>query len=167
MAPEAISSAVSLETRADLAGFLSSLGDRPPPHLDQLAIAAADDAWSGVDCLSCARCCRSMTPRFTSVDIKRIAVHFRMPSSAVKSRWLTQDKDGSWLGRSTPCAFLNLQTNKCSIYAIRPADCSGFPHLPATPAASYLDMHRQNLKYCPATLNMVQLLQRKLLEGPR
>ncbi|HVG12884.1 MAG TPA: YkgJ family cysteine cluster protein [Flavisolibacter sp.] len=156
-----------MTTRSDLAGFLSSLAELQPPNLDQLTTAASADAWSGIDCLSCARCCRSMMPRFTSSDIKRIAIHFRITSSAVKSRWLTQDKDGSWMGRSKPCAFLNLQTNKCSIYAIRPADCSGFPHLSATPAASYLDMHRQNMKYCPATLNMVKLLEQKMLEDPR
>ncbi len=164
MAPEAISSPVSSETHSDLSSFLSSLAEHPPAHLDDLTMAASQNAWSGIDCLSCARCCRSMTPRFTAADIKRIAVHFRIPSSAVKSRWLTQDKDSSWMGRSKPCVFLNLQTNTCSIYAIRPADCSGFPHLAATPVVSYLDMHRQNLKYCPATVNLVQILQQRLPE---
>ena len=60
-----------------------------------------------------------------------------------------------------PCQFLNLENNMCSIYAIRPVDCSGFPHLSKKKWIEYAHVHKQNIDYCPATLKMVEkMIQR-------
>ncbi len=107
-----------------------------------------------------------MTPTFTKADTKRISAHFEMSPEAFTKKWLRKDKSGDWMNKVEPCQFLNLKDNKCSIYSIRPEDCSGFPHLAKTRIKQYAHVHKQNIEYCPATYKMVEKMQ-LLIEGKR
>jgi uncharacterized protein len=141
-------------------GFLTRLENNPPKGLDKIAEAVEPEVWKEVDCLSCANCCKVMTPTFTTADIKRIAAHFDMTPAAFKDKWLMfEKKEGDWQNKKQPCQFLNLQDNKCSIYEIRPTDCSGFPHLSKKKMTDYMHVHRQNIEYCPATYKMVEKMK--------
>jgi hypothetical protein len=51
--------------------FLTKIEKKNPKNLDQLTAKLSPEVWAEVDCLSCANCCKSMTPTFTSKDIKR------------------------------------------------------------------------------------------------
>ncbi len=140
--------------------YLSKLERKTPKGLDQITQKLSPEVWKEIDCLSCANCCKTMSPTFTPTDIKRIAHHFEMTPAAFKEKWLEFDKkDKDWLNKSQPCQFLNLTTNKCSIYAIRPADCSGFPHLTKRKMTDYMHVHKQNIEWCPATYKMVEKMQ--------
>ena len=68
-----------------------------------------------------------MTPTFTKQDLKRISAHFNQTPEEFTKKWLVRDKNKDLVNKNQPCQFLNLKDNKCSIYAIRPVDCSGFP----------------------------------------
>lgn len=141
-------------------GFLTRLENNPPRGLDKIPEALEPQVWQEVDCLSCANCCKVMTPTFTTVDIKRIAAHFDMTPQAFKDKWLMfEKKEGDWQNKKQPCQFLNLNDNKCSIYEIRPADCAGFPHLTRKKMTDYMHVHRQNIEYCPATYKMVEKMK--------
>ena len=143
-----------------LKSFLSKLEKKTPKGLDQLTKKVSPEVWKEVDCLSCANCCKTMSPTFTPTDIKRIANHFEMTPAAFKEKWLVYDKkDNDWLNKLQPCQFLNMKTNMCSIYDIRPADCSGFPHLTKRKMTEYMHVHKQNVKLCPATYKMVEKMQ--------
>ncbi len=121
------------------------------------AMAAEKEVWEETDCLSCANCCKKMTPTLTKKDQKRIAAHLQMTPKAFELKYLIFDEeDKDWRMQKQPCVFLNGETNKCSIYEVRPADCSGFPHLSKTPLKSYMYIHKQNIKYCPATYLFVE-----------
>jgi len=140
--------------------FLSKLEKKTPKGLDQITQKLSPEVWKEIDCLSCANCCKTMSPTFTPTDIKRIAHHFEMTPAAFKEKWLVFDKkDKDWLNKSQPCQFLNLKTNKCNIYAIRPADCSGFPHLTKRKMTDYMHVHKQNIEWCPATYKLVEKMQ--------
>lgn len=139
--------------------FLSRLAKNPPKRLDTIAIEIDKQVWKEVDCLSCSNCCRSMTPTFTTQDIKRISSHFKMTESAFKEKWLYKDRSGDWMNTKSPCQFLDLKSNKCSIYAVRPADCAGFPHLTKKKMTEYMHVHKQNVEFCPATYKMTEKLQ--------
>jgi uncharacterized protein len=140
--------------------FLTRLENKPPRGLDKIAEAVEPEVWKEVDCLSCANCCKVMTPTFTVKDIKRISAHFSMTPAEFKDKWLMYEKrDGDWQNKKQPCQFLNLQDNKCSIYEIRPEDCSGFPHLSKKKMTDYMHVHKQNLIYCPATYTMVEKMK--------
>lgn len=117
------------KNKKTLRAFLTRLKTKTPKGLDTMAATIDKEVWKEVDCLACANCCRTMTPTFTAEDIKRIAGHFKQTPDQFKKKWLYKDKAGDWMNKQTPCQFLDLKTNYCSIYSIRPADCAGFPHL--------------------------------------
>jgi Fe-S-cluster containining protein len=144
--------------------FLTRLEKKTPAGLDKLVEKTEKEVWREVDCLSCANCCKTMTPTYTGKDIKRIASHLEMTADAFKKKWLRKEKStGDWLNKNTPCQFLNPEDNKCSIYEVRPADCSGFPHLPKKRMKDYIHIHKQNVEFCPATFKMVEKIKEKLL----
>ncbi len=146
-----------------LKGFLTRLEKNPPPGLDKLTAALEPEVWKEVDCLSCANCCKTMTPTYTKSDIKRIAAYFKETPKQFSDKWLIYEKrDKDWQNKKQPCQFLNLSDNKCSIYALRPDDCSGFPHLAKKKMVDYMHVHKQNIEYCPATYKLVEKMQEAL-----
>jgi Fe-S-cluster containining protein len=147
------------KNKKSLRNFLTRLKNRPPKGLDNLASTVDKEVWKEVDCLKCSNCCRTMTPTFTGEDIKRIASHFKQTPDQFKKKWLYKDRNGDWMNKQTPCQFLDLKTNYCSIYSIRPADCAGFPHLTKKRMVDYMHVHHQNIEYCPATYSMVTKMQ--------
>ncbi len=139
--------------------FLSTLEKNAPRRLDKIAEEVDKEIWQEVDCLTCSNCCRSMTPTFTKKDTERIAAHFNQTPDEFREKWLYKDKKGDWMNTKTPCQFLELKTNMCSIYTIRPEDCAGFPHFAKKKMTDYIHVHKQNIEYCPATYKMVEKMQ--------
>lgn len=144
--------------------FLNRLNREKTKGLDKLSARLEPEVWKETDCLSCANCCRTMTPTFTKKDINRISKHFDMSPEAFAKKWLKKDRAGDMLNKVEPCQFLNLEDNKCSIYAIRPNDCSSFPHFPKK-VLSFIHVHKQNIEYCPATYKMVEKMQKALAKN--
>src|SRR5882762_8060727 len=78
--------------------FLGKLEKKPPRSLDKLAAEINTEVWLHTDCLSCANCCKSMTPTFTDKDMKRIAAYLDMTITEFKEKWLHYDKkDKDWV----------------------------------------------------------------------
>ncbi|MBN9385396.1 MAG: YkgJ family cysteine cluster protein [Chitinophagaceae bacterium] len=148
--------------RRRLRGFLTRLRNNPPRGLDELKMEADKQAWSRTDCLDCANCCKTMSPTYTQKDVKRIAAHLGMTENAFREKWLYKDRTGDWMNVKQPCQFLDLKTNMCNIYAVRPADCAGFPHHNKRKMVEYMHMYQQNIEYCPATYRVVEYIQEKL-----
>jgi len=143
--------------------FLTKLEKQPPRGVEALTAKLEKEVWLETDCLSCANCCKTMTPTFNKKDLKRISAHFGQTVEEFQAQWLYKEKkkDGDWLNKKEPCQFLNLTDNKCSIYAIRPADCAGFPHL-TKKLKDFVHVHKQNIEYCPATYRMVEKMKERL-----
>jgi uncharacterized protein len=120
------------------------------------------EMWTQTDCLSCANCCKTMSPTFNKQDLIRISAHVGMTVDQFKLKYLRKDKDGDWINRKQPCQFLNLEDNKCSIYAVRPRDCAGFPHHTRKRMVDYVHVFKQNIEYCPATYRVIEILREKL-----
>ncbi|MEI6585023.1 MAG: YkgJ family cysteine cluster protein [Sediminibacterium sp.] len=135
--------------------YLGKIKKNPPLQLDAIAAKISNEVWQEVDCLSCANCCKSMTPTFTTADIKRIATHLEMSIPEFKDKWLDFDSK-DWVNKKQPCQFLNMSSNMCSIYEYRPADCGGFPYLKKKKMVEYMHVHQQNINHCPATYKMVE-----------
>jgi uncharacterized protein len=137
--------------------YLSRLEKTPPKNLKQLAVLADAQVWKETDCLSCANCCKTMSPTYTPSDIKRIAAHLKLTPIAFQEKYLYKDKrEKDWMNVKQPCQFLHLQNNKCSIYEVRPADCAGFPHHDKKKMTDYIHVYKQNIAYCPATYKWVE-----------
>lgn len=142
--------------------FLNKTEKTTVRGIDKLTPEIEKEVWQEVDCLSCANCCKKMTPTFTDKDLKRISAHFNQTPEAFKKQWLEKDKNKDWVNKLQPCQFLNVKDNKCSIYEIRPADCAGFPHLSKKRWREYAHVHKQNIDYCPATYSMVEKMIARL-----
>jgi Fe-S-cluster containining protein len=141
--------------------FLNKTEKNPPRGIDAASTQIDKEVWKEVDCLTCANCCKKMTPTFTNQDLKRISAHFKQTPEEFRKQWLKKDSNKDWVNKNEPCQFLNLKDNKCSIYSIRPADCAGFPHLPKKKWIEYAHVHKQNIDYCPATYKMVEKMMDK------
>jgi uncharacterized protein len=155
----------STENRSVYRRFLSKLGKNPPRGLDGIAAQADSEMWKKTDCLSCANCCKTMSPTYTRQDLVRISTHIGMTVGEFQKKYLRKDRQGDWINKATPCQFLNLEDNKCSIYAVRPRDCAGFPHHTKKKMVDYMHVYKQNLEYCPATYRLVEMIREKLQGG--
>jgi len=142
--------------------FLSKIEKQPPRGLDKLAIDMDLAMWKETDCLSCANCCKTMSPTYTKSDLLRISSHVGMTTDEFKKKWLYKDSNGDWINKKQPCQFLNLDDNKCSIYDIRPKDCAGFPHHTKKRMIDYMHVFKQNIDFCPATYKMVEKMKDRL-----
>lgn len=147
------------KNRKTLRYFITRTENNPPCNLESLCEETDKKVWAEIDCLTCANCCKTMSPTYTTQDIKRIAAHLNMRPKDFKEKWLyLEKKDNDWMNTSRPCQFLDLKTNMCSIYEVRPADCAGFPHFTKKPITDYMHVHKQNIEYCPATMLFVEKL---------
>jgi uncharacterized protein len=142
--------------------FLTMLQKNTPRGLDQMVVQADRLSWVQTDCLHCANCCKTMSPTYTRSDVQRISKFLGMSQNAFRKKWLFKDKSGDWLNVSQPCQFLDLDTNMCKIYDVRPRDCAGFPHHNKKRMVDYMHVYKQNLEFCPATHRMVKNLMDRL-----
>ncbi len=150
------------ENKSVFKRFLTKLDKNPPRGLDRYAAEADKEMWAQTDCLSCANCCKTMSPTFNKQDIIRISAHVGMTVEQFKKKYLRIDNEGDWINRKQPCQFLNLKDNKCSIYAVRPKDCAGFPHHTRKRMVDYMHVFKQNIEYCPATYRVVEIMKERL-----
>ena len=121
-----------------------------------------EEAFSKVDCLQCANCCKNYSPRFKTPDIKRISRHLRMKESEFIDKYLRVDEEGDFVVRSTPCPFLGVD-NYCSIYDQRPSDCHRFPYTDEDVIIKRQALTLKNSTFCPITYYVIE----KLMEGSK
>ncbi len=153
------------ENKSSFKRFLTKLENNTPRGLDKQVVIADIETWRQTDCLSCANCCKTMSPTFSKQDMVRISAHIGMTVDQFKAKYLRVDREGDWINRKQPCQFLNLKDNKCSIYEVRPKDCAGFPHHTRKRMVDYMHVFKQNIEFCPATYRMVEILKERLISS--
>ncbi|WP_233559694.1 YkgJ family cysteine cluster protein [Taibaiella sp. KBW10] len=116
-----------------------------------------EEAFTHVDCLTCANCCKNYSPRFKMPDIKRIARHLRMKEVAFIDTYLKLDTEGDYVVKSSPCPFLG-SDNYCSIYEERPRDCARFPYTDEDVLLKQPDLTLKNTTVCPAMYYVMERL---------
>jgi Fe-S-cluster containining protein len=113
-----------------------------------------------VDCLTCANCCKTTSPIFRDVDIRRLAKRLRLSESKFIDFYLRKDSEGDYVLKQSPCVFLG-DDNYCSVYEDRPLACREYPHTDRKNMYQILDLTRKNMEVCPAvSLIMQQLVQK-------
>jgi Fe-S-cluster containining protein len=119
-----------------------------------------EEAFSKIDCLQCANCCKNYSPRFKTPDIKRISKHLKMKESVFIDTYLNLDADGDYVVKKTPCAFLGAD-NYCSIYDVRPSDCERFPYTNEDVLLKRAQITQKNSTFCPAVYYVLERLMEK------
>ncbi|MCE3281391.1 MAG: YkgJ family cysteine cluster protein [Chitinophagaceae bacterium] len=121
-----------------------------------------DEVFSKVDCLKCAACCKNYSPRFKTPDIKRISKHMKVKESVFIDTYLALDEEGDYVVKQSPCPFLG-SDNFCSIYDVRPSDCSRFPYTNEDVFIKRQQLTLKNATFCPAVFGVLE----KLLENKK
>ncbi len=116
-----------------------------------------EEAFSKIDCLACANCCKNYSPRFKTTDIKRISKHLKLKESVFIDTYLNLDVDGDYVVKSTPCVFLGAD-NFCSIYNERPSDCRRFPYTDEDILFKRPNLTLKNSSFCPAVFYVLEKL---------
>ena len=114
-----------------------------------------EEAFSKVDCVQCANCCKNYSPRFKTPDIKRISRHLKMRESEFIEKYLNVDEEGDFVVKSTPCPFLE-SNNLCSIYDQRPSDCHRFPYTDEDVFIKRKQLTLKNSSFCPITYYVLE-----------
>ncbi len=114
-------------------------------------------AFEQIDCLGCAACCKNYSPRFKTPDIKRISKHLGLKESVFIDRYLSLDNEGDYVVKTKPCAFLGAD-NYCSIYEVRPSDCSRFPYTDEDVLLKRPAITLKNAEFCPAVYFVLEKL---------
>lgn len=123
--------------------------------------ALHEEAFAAVDCLQCAACCKNYSPRFKTPDVKRISRHLGMKESAFIETYLRVDEDGDFVVKTSPCPFLGAD-NYCSIYEVRPSDCSRFPYTDEDVIIKRQPLTLKNASFCPITFLVLEKLEQQL-----
>jgi len=121
--------------------------------------ALHEAAFSRIDCLQCAACCRNYSPRFKTPDIKRISRHLKMKEGDFIETYLRLDEDGDYVVKNTPCPFLGAG-NHCQIYEVRPSDCARFPYTDEDVLLKRPAITLKNATFCPAVYFVMEALVR-------
>ena len=121
-----------------------------------------EEAFSKIDCLQCANCCKNFSPRFKTPDIKRISKYLKMRESDFIEKYLKVDEDGDFVVKSTPCPFLG-ENNFCTIYGQRPSDCHRFPYTDEDVFIKRQQLTLKNSSFCPITYYVIE----KLIEAEK
>jgi len=119
-----------------------------------------EEAFSKIDCLQCAACCKNYSPRFKTPDIKRISKYLGMKEGAFIEKYLCLDRDGDYVVKSSPCAFLG-EDNMCSIYDERPSDCHRFPYTDEDVLLKRPVITLKNSTFCPIVYYVLERLGEK------
>jgi Fe-S-cluster containining protein len=116
-----------------------------------------EEAFRKIDCMQCAACCKNYSPRFKTPDVKRISKHLDMRESEFIETYLKVDEEGDFVVKSTPCPFLSLD-NFCSIYEVRPSDCSRFPYTNEDVFIKRQKLTLKNASFCPIVYHVLDKL---------
>lgn len=119
-----------------------------------------EEAFSKINCLQCAACCKNYSPRFKTTDIKRISKRLKLKESTFIDGYLKLDNDGDYVAKSAPCPFLDTD-NSCKIYDDRPSDCARFPYTDEDVLLKRPQLTLKNSSFCPA----VYFVLEKILEN--
>jgi uncharacterized protein len=142
--------------------FLRSLKQRSFKKVDRIALELHQEAFSIVDCTKCANCCRTLRIVVTDEDIPRIAGHLGMTTDKFIATYLERnEEDGSYRIKKTPCPFLGADS-KCTIYAVRPEKCQGYPFTDKPDFPFSTINHANNALACPAAFYLVEQMKRRL-----
>jgi len=141
--------------------MIKKLKKLKPRQIDRLFHSLHEDAFSEIDCLDCANCCRGLGPRITSSDISRLSAFLKTKEADLMQKYITIDEDGDYVFRDSPCPFL-MEDNYCSVYASRPKACREYPHTNQKNIKSILTTCQENTQTCPAVYYIFQEIQQQM-----
>jgi Fe-S-cluster containining protein len=140
---------------------ISKIKKHQPNKIDSFFHNEHISAFKKIDCLSCANCCKTTSPIFRDIDIKRISKRLKISEMQLIKQFLYLDKENDYVLNFAPCPFLG-SDNYCSIYEDRPLACKEYPHTNRKNMHQILDLTLKNTTICPAVALIVEKIPEKL-----
>ena len=147
--------------RREHAALVKRLSATDSRKLDQRVHALHEAVFDTINCLDCANCCRTLGPRITDADVRRIAASLRIKPSAFAEQYLVVDEEGDYIFRAMPCPFLG-SDNYCSIYDVRPRACREYPHTDRPRVYQVMALTLKNSATCPAVFGILERLRKEV-----
>jgi uncharacterized protein len=138
--------------------FLSRMKSVNPKELDKIVHQFHEEVFSYTDCLTCANCCKTISPAMRERDVERIASALLLKPVEVVSKYMQLDADGDYVFVSSPCPFLE-PDNRCKVYNDRPKACREYPHTDRRKFYQLLDLTLKNTAVCPAVFAIVEKMK--------
>ena len=149
------------EKHAENKKFFAKLKKTPPKDLDYVMQELHEEEFQRTDCLTCANCCKTTGPLFTTADVERIAKHLRLKPQKFIDTYLRVDEENDYVLQSVPCTFLDAE-NYCMCYDVRPKACREFPHTDRKKFQQISNLTLKNVAICPAAFNIVEEMKRRV-----
>lgn len=143
--------------------FFNNLKRKVPGDLDVTVKKLHEEAFSQIDCLECANCCKSISPFLRDRDIDRISSSLGLKPSAFTETYLELDPEEDYVFRKTPCPFLD-SANYCAIYKHRPGACREYPHTDRKNFHQIFRLTLKNAEICPAVQEIIEGLKKVYLK---
>lgn len=150
---------LSRASRQQHTALLKRLFTRNNSTLDEKVHIVHETVFETINCLDCANCCRTLGPRISDADVRRIAPKLRITPSKFMANYLVLDEDGDYIFRSMPCPFLG-SDNYCSIYDVRPKACREYPHTDRRRVYQITELILKNSAICPAVFEILERLRK-------
>lgn len=141
--------------------YFDKLKKKPPKNLDYQMQEIHNAVFKKIDCLSCANCCKTTGPLFTSADIERISKFLKSKPQQFIDKYLKIDEDKDYVLQQVPCTFLDHE-NYCMIYDVRPKACREYPHLDRKKFNQITALTLKNTEICPAAFQAVEEMKKKM-----
>lgn len=114
---------------------------RPPSQSSEWWSPDPNDGSSSLpfDCTGCGKCCKTkgnvwLSPAEATAAADFLSVTEDTFVDDYASNTLTDGRSSPWIqlknSKEGPCVFLDLETNQCQIYSVRPIQCSTYPFWP-------------------------------------
>lgn len=145
----------AIELKKENKQKLHKLKKKKKKMVDNLFHSLHEEVFEEIDCLKCANCCKTTSPIFRDIDVKRISKHFKMKEKDFINQYLMMDEDQDWVLKSSPCFFLNEDDNKCDIYDVRPNACREYPHTDRKNIQGIFNLTLKNTEICPAVARVM------------
>lgn len=120
-------------------------------EIDSKSKLLTKEAYQKIDCLDCGQCCKTTVTTFDNEDIGKASKFLNIPRKEFINKYLILDLDNTYTTVTIPCPMLDLTTNKCIIYEVRPKSCVSFPHTQRAYFMRRKKAHLENSKFCPIT----------------
>jgi Fe-S-cluster containining protein len=138
--------------------FFKQIAGKNQNKIDEAFHLLHDQVFDEIDCLDCGNCCKSLGPRITDADVRRISTALKIKPSELTIKYLRLDEDGDYIFKQMPCPFLN-NDNLCQIYENRPRACREYPHTDRRRMHQILDVTLKNASTCPAVFEIIERLK--------
>lgn len=141
--------------------LIKKIKNRPPKNLDTIIHNIHNQLFVIDKCISCANCCKSISPTLYHNDINRLAKYLKIRPAEFMDKYIMVDSDNDYVFKITPCPFLD-SDNYCKIYDARPKACREYPHTDRKKMYQILDITLKNTYICPAVYRIIELLKQNL-----